>query len=73
MSKSRRAIHRKNEKNRLTAVLLPAKEDVFASRAANPMKNIPTSAFPMADNLRLPFRRLSRLILFSQYLLLEQN
>ena len=30
----------------------------LASRAENPMKNVPTNAFPMADNLRLPLRRL---------------
>ena len=33
---------------------------VLASRAAKPIKNIPTKAFPMADSLRLPFRRLSK-------------
>lgn len=42
------------------AVFNDAYEAAPASLAANPMKNIPTSVFPTADNLRFPFRRLSR-------------
>lgn len=56
--------HRKGIKNRREGGLCAAErgdqEVALASLAANPMKKSPTSAFPIADSLRLPFRRLSR-------------